>query len=358
MTDIVFQVDDRLPVRAYAGYEDTGTRQTELERIIFGVNWGNALFRDHQLGYQYTTSADFEKLRSHTAVYEIPLLNRDTLLFFGSYAEVQADVPAQFDQNGIAWQASCRYNWMLYPVYAYEHHLVAGFDFKQTNTDLDFGGTTVFDSSVDIAQMVFGYHGEAPAVIGPGLLSVGADVYISPGEFSSGNNDFDFGQIRPFAEAEYVYSRMYAEREVPLPWYLRFVGRLTGQISEANLMPSEQLGYGGYYSIRGYDMRRVNGDSGYVLNLELQTEPISLGLGRRGSDELRLLTFYDQGTAYNHTLLPGEDPSVDLASFGLGFRYALPSRGSVRFDYGWPVVRIAPGDRLKGRAHVGAVLAY
>ena len=358
-TDVVFNVHDQRPVRAYVGYEDSGTRATNLERLIFGANWGNALWRDDQFNYQYTSSADWQSVQAHSAVYSHAFLNRDVLVAYGSYADLRDEAVNQ-NLVGRAWLTAFRYNKTLRPTVGdnlrFDHRLVAGFDFKQTNTNLEFGGTEVFDGSADVAQMAFGYHALRSSEFG--YWAVGADVFVSPGGFSSDNTDAAFQEIRAFAKANYFYSRAYFEGQRDLFCNLLLFGRLTGQVADGNLLPSEQLGFGGYDTIRGFDMRDVNGDSGYIVNLEVRTEPLHPGWlsGWRCEDSLQFLCFYDFGGAMNRQLLPGEPWQTTLAGTGVGMRYSAGQNVSVRFDYGWQVDQIA-GDAITERPHVAVVIA-
>lgn len=134
------------------------------------------------------------------------------------------------------------------------------------------------------------------------------------------------------------------------------MGRVTGQWADTNLMPTEQLGFGGFNSIRGYDMRLVNGDSGYIVNLELRTDPVGFGLGKCRSDQFQMLMFCDIGGAMNHTLLPGEPSHVDLSSIGFGLRYSIAPNLAVRFDYGWQLHHLHP-DPVSSRPHLAIVIA-
>lgn len=358
-TDIVFNVHDQRPLRAYAGYEDTGTRETNLERLIFGANWGNALWRDDQFSYQYTSSRDWQSLQAHSAVYSHAFLNRDVLDIYGSYADLAYRVDPQ-DVVGRAWQAAFRYNKCLRPWVGdnmrFEHRLVGGFDFKQTNTNLEFGGAQVFDSNADIAQMVFGYHAAYRDACG--YWAAGNDLFISPGHFSPDNTDVAFQEVRALSRANYIYWRAYIERERNLPWNLLLFGRLTGQVADANLLPSEQLGFGGYNSIRGFDMRDVNGDSGYIVNVEVRTQPYHPGwLSKwRADDRLQFHWFYDIGGAMNRQLLPGESWITTLSGTGLGFRYSAGQNVSLRFDYAWQVDGIE-GDNITERPHLAVIIA-
>ena len=186
---------------------------------------------------------------------------------------------------------------------------------------------------------------------------MGADVTISPGEFSPGNFDRDHRRLRAGAEAEYVYSRMYAEMQLPVSCRLTFVSRITGQISEAPILPVEQLGFGGFDSIRGYDMRDINADSGYILNLELRT--VSQPLGLKCDDQIQYLVFYDRGDALSRTVFDFEDGSESLSSVGVGFRYVMGRNVSVRFDYGYQLddANIGLPQRYNSRLHLGVVIS-
>ena len=77
--------------------------------------------------------------------------------------------------------------------------------------------------------------------------------------------------------------------------------------------------------------------------------------GCRNQSTLNTLLFYDFGDARNHTLLPGEDPSVDLASVGGGLRYSFKNNVLLRMDYAWQTAQVAGVDR-RDRLHVGAVI--
>ncbi len=55
-TDLTMEVNDKLPFRSYAGYENNGNELTGFDRYFIGVNWGNAWKKDHQLNYQFTTN--------------------------------------------------------------------------------------------------------------------------------------------------------------------------------------------------------------------------------------------------------------------------------------------------------------
>ncbi len=367
-TDVIFHVKDKLPWRVYAGYEDTGNRSTGLERTLYGVNWFNAFGRDDQAGYQLTGSSDFNQFLAHSAFYSSALPNRDILTAYVSYAEFQAPLPGfLFANQGSIGQFMLRWYRELCPRCNYEHGITAGYDFKRIDTELSFFGVPVLTSSADISQFMFGYHGKQFNACDAWL--VGIDAYWSPGGMSSRNNNANFNQVRPFATADYFYTRGYAERRRYLASNLELMSRVTGQLGEGNLLPTEQLGVGGYNSVRGYDINSAIGDSGMFTTLELRTRPMQPGVGCRYGmqdcfgmlqDQLSTHVFYDFGVAYKHTALPQEARRANLHGVGTGFRYSLQRRLTLRMDYGWALTAVnAPGQprQPRHRVHIGTVLS-
>ncbi len=362
-TDIVFDVHDRRPIMLYAGFEDTGVQSLGLERNLYGVVWGNAFDRDHTASFQYTADAKFDQLKAYSASYTIPTLNRNSFTMYGSYAGISSDAAVPFDEGGFAWQTSFRYDYELFPGLCCpraceEHHLQFGLDFKQSNTNLEFGGINVFNTTTDIFQFMLGYTGRSEDC--NGRSSVGIECFISPGGIGSHNNNTEFQLVRPFATADYFYTRANFQRYHYLPHCMALWFNVSGQLAEGNLLSSEQYGFGGYNTVRGYDMRTVNGDSGLLTNVELRTQPFNLFASGCRNNEMQLLAFYDIGQAYNHTLIVGGRRPVTLSGAGIGFRYSIENVGTLRCDYGWQLhdLPVFSNATNHGRLHIGAVMTW
>ncbi len=353
-TDVIFNVTDRRPWRFYMGYEDTGNQTTGLERVLCGVNWYNAFDRDDQLGYQYTASPDFEKVQVHSASYSFALHNRDIITLFGSYGEVMVPpVFNPFNNTGKFWHSSLRWNRELCNWGCYEHGIQAGFDFKNTNTTLDFGGVFVFGSDADIAQFMAGYNGHEYTRWGSYHLA--ADLFYSPGYMSGKNNLASYQQLNPSANPRYVYSRAFFETRFDLPFCMELVGRMTGQVSSTNLLPPETLGFGGFNSIRGYDQYTFAADSGLFGNIELWSAPWRL---LDNEDELRFLAFYDLGAGWAHTPVVGLPDNASFHSAGAGMRYRHNRYLQVRLDIGCQLVDPVGLPQPDWRMHLGTILSY
>ncbi len=363
--DVVLKITDRFPVRFFTGYEDSGNALTGDSRWFAGFQSGSTYLLDQQLSYQFTGNTDLTKVTAHSANWTAPLPWHHTVSFFGNYAEVQADTAnTGLDSlKGKSWQASARYTIPLEHLLKYNHQIVAGFDFKQSNSNLEFGGSTV-NVTTEIAQFMTSY--EANFRDNWGNTSFQLAGYGSPGHLTGRNNNSTFDRFRRFAKSEYFYSRFILERVTSLPYHFNLVTRGTVQQADVNLLTSEQLGLGGYDTVRGYDEREANGDEGYLVKMELRAPPFSFGQAtewgwfKKATDQLQFLAFWDYGMVENRHLFDGEDPHVQLASVGPGLRYSISPYLTVRFDYGFQLYEtgISRNRRDNSRAHLGIVFSY
>ena len=362
-TDLVLQTQDRFPIRGYGGYEDSGTAITGFGRYEAGLNWGDAFGLGQQFNYQYMTSADGDSLRAHSGSYIIPLPWRATLTLFGSYTDTRGVVPPYVGINGKSYQMSARYSVPLTTLrfggLSYKESVAAGFDYKYNDNALEFGGLPAGGTLYDVAQFAFSYNG---ALTDPhGQTTLDLEFYYSPGHWIGNNTDRAFWAAHTRATSNYSYGTVSLERLNRLPGQWSLILRGTLQLSNRNLVPSEQLGFGGYATIRGYDEREVDADEGVILSTELHTPPLSIGRWFRHpdwKDQLQFIGFFDFGDAFNHTLLPGEQADTHLASAGGGLRYTISMYLSVRFDYGWQIDNAGLDNRHGSRAHLGVVLSY
>jgi hemolysin activation/secretion protein len=134
-------------------------------------------------------------------------------------------------------------------------------------------------------------------------------------------------------------------------------------VASTNLLPSEQLGLGGYSSVRGYDPFAVRGDEGLMGSVELRTPGVPLleNLNISGlRDSLQLLAFYDFGVVRSVERLPDEPESISLQSIGLGLRYQLLTNLIARLDYGWQLQELpfAEEDDSDGRLDFSLLLSF
>jgi len=358
-TDLVLQTEDRIPYRFYIGYEDTGSRLTGLDRYLVGINMGNLFGRDIEFGYQFATNHAFETIGVHSAYLRVPLENRHILALYAYLAHFNAR-HNELDVQGNAWQISPRYIVPFDPCGRYRHELRGGFDFKRTTNHLDLRGAGVFDRTVDTNQFVLEYAGALDDDMGRTTFTWAG--FWSPGSISSKAQKNDYRMTRGGTDPQYFYTNLSMERTWDLPLEMTLVNRVVGQLSTDPLLGNEQLGLGGYNTVRGYDEREVNSDEGLILNVELRSPEFDLGKisGNPAlENRLQFLAFWDFGFAHNRTQNVGEDKDTEMQSIGVGLRYRLGTCVTFRLDYGHRLERLSRnGFNDRGRFHIGLLVAY
>ena len=359
-TDLLLRTQDRLPLRVYAGYEDSGNEFTGDQRILTGFNYGNLFGVGQQLSYQFTTGTNVNKFTAHSGTYVIPLPWKHQLTFFGSYANSFANLGPDLSTGGVNWQVSGRYEIPLPGTDKFTESVTGGFDYKRSNNDLIFNVATISNVFTDVDQFVLSYNATYQDDFGGSSLS--ATGFYSPGGLTNNNDNTDYQATRAGSRSNYEYGQFTFNRVTRLPYEFTLTTRAEYQISGANLLPSEQLGLGGYATVRGYEEREVNGDDGFLLSTELATPPVSIGeaLGIKAvKDQLQFLGFIDYGgTSLHHVTEADVNPNTNLLGIGPGFRYVINPYVSIRFDYGFQMIDTGFDGRHNSRAHLGVLVSY
>ncbi|MCB1108767.1 MAG: ShlB/FhaC/HecB family hemolysin secretion/activation protein [Chlamydiia bacterium] len=355
-TDLILSVEDRRPLRLYTGYENTGVHATGHNRFYAGLNWGNVFGLGDIFAYQYTASDNFSTFQAHTAQYIAPFSWGHVLNLMAGYSSVdvvldeflvgQDDGTLQTQQmrnNGFALQGSLRYIMPLYLTRYLLNDLIIGFDFKRTNNTVIFGLDIApdFGQNVNLTQLVLGYAGDYDRT--NFRLDFETNLYWSPGKWISDQTDADYESLVPKAKNKWLYWRSAFAYLQRLPKSFSYFLKLEGQLSTANLLPSEDLSLGGWDTVRGYEQSVVNKENVILASTEFRSPPlpiISKG-GRRPADGFQVLAFLDYGYARNQFAYPKVgnktvDPqSLWLMGIGPGFRYTIDPYFAARVDWGF-----------------------
>jgi hemolysin activation/secretion protein len=359
-SDILLRTQDRFPLRVYAGYENSGNQYSGEDRVLTGFNYGNLFGVGQQVSYQFTMSPTFHQFYAHSGTYIIPLPWRHLLTFFGSYSETHADLGNTLNSGGVNWQVSGRYEIPLPGTAHFTESVSGGFDFKRSDNALAFGVVSLFNTTTDVDQFVLQYQASYLDDYGSTLFN--GTGYASPGGISADNSDNDFVTQRAGARDNYIYGQVGLNRVTRLPLDFTWTVRGLIQESTANLLPSEELGLGGYETVRGYEEREANGDDGFLVSTEVATPPVSLaGLFHIASikDQLQFLGFVDYGGTSLHQAQPSDvNPNTNLLGIGPGLRYAITPYLSVRFDYGFQMITTGFGNGEHSRGNIGVLISY
>ena len=372
-TNINLKTEDELPVRAYVGYDNTGTPNIGRSRWNLGANWGNAFWANQILSYQFTSSDNFwvnqgrflndpsaASFTAHSLDDVIPLPWHDKIDIFGTYTKERPELGPDFGQVGHSGQASIRYIHTL-PTFAWlSEEVQVGYDYKTTNNNLEFDGQQVFTTSSDVDQFLFIYKGNLKDILGQTALS-NTFVY-SPGGLTAGNNAVAYQQGgNAYANADYFYDNLQLTRSMPLFWSTSSVTRFVGQLSNGNLVSSEQLGAGGENSVRGYNERAVNGSEGVLFSQEWRSPSFNMArflFDEDVGDQTQFLTFWDLGSVSDNKTPLNSPSSSQLSSVGLGVRYGLGNSFNLQGDYGWQLLKAPGAASLGSLAHVALTMSY
>ncbi len=353
-TDIELVTTDKFPFRVYVGVDNTGFKETQFERLFVGFNWGDAFFLDQVLSFQFTTSLDFRKFLAYSGNWTIPLPWRHLIDTFGGYATTKTQMTdREFNTEGYSAQGSFRY---IIPMPTYRHFLSDlrfGFDYKRTNNNVVFGGQNITKRAVNIWQWLVIYDMTIPTKWVTNYIE--AELVFQLGEMLPNMQDKDYTLLRRGAENTYAYGRLGIEQLYHLPKNWAFAVKLKGQLATGALLPSEQLGLGGLYSVRGYDERTFSIDEGLLASFEVRTP--SFSPTTTGHDNLLFFAFTDWGMGGNHFKPSNEHKTLNLVGVGPGLRYAVMEYLNVYFDWGYQLVKT--GQSKNGnRVNFSVVASY
>ncbi|MEM7698104.1 MAG: ShlB/FhaC/HecB family hemolysin secretion/activation protein [Verrucomicrobiota bacterium] len=366
-TDIILIAEEEDAFQAYTGIADTGLELTGREEWSAGFTWSNPWQTEQVIGYHYGSDVDFDSIHSHALVYQNFLPWRHILRVTGAHvtsdgeSELIPGIPVGID--GVSSQVSLDYRIPLPRMErfrSYRHYLTFGFDWKQTNSDLELGGSTLFGSEIEVGQFRLEYEGSFPDPLGYTFFRLG--WVGSPGDLFGANNDVAFQQARAGTSASYQYFFAEAEKTVDLPNDWLLVGRARFQATGDRLVSTEQLFAGGYRSVRGFDENVVRADQGAVVSVEFRSAPFEL-LNRVAPESpleetWRGLAFFD-AAALRINDATGTESSASLASVGLGVEGKVADHLVARLAYGWVIAdNDVAGDLDSGRWHFGVTWFY
>lgn len=336
-TDITLFVRDQKDYHLYAGTDNTGVPTTGRMRYFLGLTWNQIFGFDHVLFYQFTTSQKIHNLQAHTVQYMAFLPTKTILNVYGGYSSVHAHLSEPNRKNsGQNIQTSLRHTAPLNGKYSFVHELTVGFDFKQTNNTIEFVDfNPVFGSIVNLTQFMAGYRLNRMNEFHSNVLNL--ELFFSPGRWLPHQKNSNFNSLRPGAKNHWLYLRGSWEHEHNLPnaWTWTLLSHF--EWSSLPLLPSEQLGIGGFDSVRGYDERQINADTGMYLSTEIRTPFFGVFTKNSSSkhDTAHFLFFIDGGVSYDKVAVPTIKKVYYLLGAGPGMRYSYSNYLNARLDLGF-----------------------
>ncbi len=364
--DLIVAVQESLPLRAQVTYDNGGNAIVGRHRVTASGSYANLWGRDHQASIQLiSTDKGPKTYAGYGFDYRVPLPWRDHLHASFSYVDLQPSIlDGLLTQKGENLTSSLRYTHAL-QLGSQTVDLYAGAEYKQSNNNLLWWTDTatsvpVLTNKTDIFQFTAG--GSLLRRDSRGGWIIGANLVFSPGRFNSRNNDAAFDSSRPFAKSRYFFTQLSFQRLVTLGRGWDYSARGVLQVSQKNLLPSEQLFAGGATTVRGFQENVMGGDRGFVMANELLAPgfPIPLKGLPKGKDtvEARFLGFFDVAKVKPKIQASLDQRTVALASAGIGFRANLATHVSLTADYGWQITDLPYAVEDRSRGHVRVTLSY
>lgn len=349
-------ITNRFPVEVNGGYDNAGNTLIGLNRVSGGATYHNLWDAGHAAAYQYTTDVDLDHYKAHVGSYLMPVPWGGTLLGYGTYAQISADL-AQIDpklkninEKGDNYSVGLRYTLPLNDVMKndgglrFRHEVFAALDYKNINSTLEFsaqyGGVSNPLADYTVAEATLGWRGML--IDSWGTNAFGVQIISSPGGITAKNDDAAYGLSRPGAKSSFVVGKFSFARETPLfckalSWNID----VEGQYSSDSLVASEQFSLGGASTVRGFEQGVLLGDHAYVIRNELNVPIPVVGRWFSVSGQpgvLKLHGFFDYGVNYFAGSQSGNRSGISIGGAGAGVTVKIGRNLDATVDYGYQVI--------------------
>jgi hemolysin activation/secretion protein len=351
IANLDISVNESRPVHFAASYSNAINSPLGSSSYTASSQFGNLWGLDHQLTYQYSTNNTPKYNQSHTFDYKAPLLWHDFLKVDLAYSMVNPH--SLFGYVGLNEKAKNTVADISYikPItkglWSYQHSI--GIDYKQVNTNLEFGTLVQPVATYDIAQLVLGETVVKKDT--QGSWTLGINFNLSPGGLNSRDSALTYGYTSSGGATGraslYEYGKLILERDNNIFWGFQWVSRGQLQLSSTNLQGSEQLLLGGGASVRGYS-QSYEGDQGFIINEEIRSPYKAWRLpfthSRNSLLNTQIVAFWDYGqVSYKH-ILPSDIKLPTLMGSGVGVRASILGYLSAGSDMSWPIFKPTYND--------------
>lgn len=343
--DVDLKVKDSLPLHAGVELNDRYTVDTARLRMKAELSYENLFQRFHSLSMQFQTAPEERKdARVLAATYVVPVQRYND--YFVVYAvDTNSDVAAigTLSVLGKGRIYGTRYIATLPGLERYNHSFTFGVDLKDFAENIRLDVDTGVETPIRYLHWSAGYRGDVRLP----SAALGFNVELGFGLRGLGNSPEEFANKRFLARPNYAYLRAGADLAVPLPSDFLLAMRFGGQYSVEPLVSNEQFGIGGVDSVRGYPESTALGDYGVNGAVELRSPSLLARWDPDGGHRLTAIAFVDGAKVRIHESLPSQDFSTNLASVGVGIRYAGAWGLTGSLDWAYPLIsteRVRAGD--------------
>lgn len=321
--DVNLQVEDKAPFHGSVELNNKQTFNSTAGRLAVSAGYDNLFQRGHSASVTWNYApwrpSDANSLSMN---YVVPVGSDDRWQL--SWTHSDTDTPTELGGATITKGDTVGLNWRHeLPAYGANrsHDISIGVDLKHNR---------------DANRAVAGFTTESPTLRYPALVArYNLSLFGEAGEFTNFNAALTVGseaigqrQVscrgevldqfeckRAGASAGFQVLKLGWMRRAPLFKTWRLNLNADAQLASGPLASPEQFGAGGVDSVRGYYDYEQVGDQGWTLRAELQT-PTRVW----GPASLSGLVFWDRAALRLFQAQPGQFPTVQMGSVGLGLR--------------------------------------
>jgi hemolysin activation/secretion protein len=307
------------PWQVFAGYSDTGTRETGLDRYFVGVSFGVPQLNDLTVSYQFTGSPDFwaapqhyddgaesPAYISHSAQFDLPVGYHQDLEFAPSYVAMRqpgGGVNLVTTTNVLELPLTYRTAVSNIVRGVYAGDVSFGLDYVKESRETFFNDVEAASGSADLLQFVAGWNDTFKDPLGRTNLNlrlVGNPGGLIGGDRSSTWSTFTNGRV---TQISYAYGTFDVTRATVLPLGLTWNSQLSGLLAGQPLPDAAQIALGGLSGVRGYILDDASVDTGFYFRNELRLPSTGLfsrvNPAWRSLDQLSPYLFVDYGYGYD-----------------------------------------------------------
>ena len=333
-TDIVLEVEDRLPFHIGYEFDNFGSRYINHDRHSVTGEDNNLFGMDDKLYFKYQKAQDsfydFYNFR-----YTIPLL--DTLEGGGYYLWSNVKLGKEFKVlnatgNSELWGLFLNYTIINLPNVTMR--VDGGFDYKHVNNSI--GGVKA--SRDETRVLKFGTDLDMYDKYGRTIVTLEEDT----GLLGDGLHAKDPLGSRVGAGADFFKLVGNVYRLQPMPFSSTILWKNQFQATNYRLLAIEQFQIGGISNVRGYAPAEFSGDAGLTSTVEWSfpvyglPKDIKVPLSKSTLyDATRVVGFYDMGYVHINSHGPTDKENRTVQGYGAGVRFNLPEDFSARFEVGW-----------------------
>lgn len=313
--DLKVRVEEKPPISIWLSFNNYQSPSVGEERGIATLEHQNLTGHGDVFSFTYGTSEGLKPLID--TWYSVPINAYDTTLQFRYRQSEQDVVDDVFDPLDIVSKEKSFELTLRHPFYrslTQEFALSLSLG-KERNKNYLLGDSFSFSPGEEKGQskvtpLRFGqewtYRTQRQVIAVRSRFTVGLDAFDATIHDDSDIPDGKFlawlGQLQ--------YARI-----LDL-WDIQLLARADIQRSNDPLLPIEQMGIGGRYSVRGYRENQMVADQAFIASVETR---IPLVENMRWADYLQFCQFVDYGKGSN-VELPDPSPS-DISSVGVGLRW-------------------------------------